>query len=98
MEHTEVSRKAMKDYAINHITEFVEYTISCSLPNTSRKYRINGIVLQIWESWDEYDKDVNRLDVKTAKLQEYKDFLKKIKEFGFKKSVSFNFKELHIEQ
>ena len=50
------------------------------------------------ESWDEYDKDVNRLDVKTAKLQEYKDFLKKIKDFGFKKSVSFNFKELHIEQ
>lgn len=98
MEHTEVSRKAMKDYAINHITEFVENTISCSLPNTSRKYRINGIVLQIWESWDEYDKDVNRLDVKTAKLQEYKDFLKKIKEFCFKKSVSFNFKELHIEQ
>lgn len=98
MEHTEVSRKAMKDYAINHITEFVENTISCSLPNTSRKYRINGIVLQIWESWDEYEKNVNRLDVKTAKLQEYKDFLKKIKEFGFKKSVSFNFKELHIEQ
>ena len=98
MEHTEVSRKAMKDYAINHITEFVEYTISCSLPNTSRKYRINGIVLQIWESWDEYDKDVNRLDVKTAKLQEYKDFLKKNKDFGFKKSVSFNFKELQIEQ
>lgn len=98
MEHTEVSRKAMKDYAINHITEFVEYTISCSLPITDRKYRINGIVLQIWESWDEYYKDVNRLDVKTAKLQEYKDFLKKIKKFDFKKSVSFNFKELHIEQ
>lgn len=98
MEHTEVSRKAMKDYAINHIERFAEHTISCSLPIIDRKYRINGIVLQIWESWDEYYKDVNRLNVKTAKLQEYKDFLEKIKEFGFKKSVSFNFKELHIEQ
>lgn len=88
----------MKDYAINHIERFVEHTISCRLPNTCRQYCINGIVLQIWESWDEYYKEVSRLNVKTAKLQEYKDFLEKIKEFGFKKSVSFNFKELHIEQ
>lgn len=97
MEHTEVSRKAMKDYAINHITEFVEYTISCSLPYTSRKYRINGIVLQIWESWDEYYKDVNSLCIQSSKLEEYKKFLEKIKGTNFASPVNFHFNEMHIK-
>lgn len=97
MEHTEVSRKAMKDYAINHITEFVEYTISCSLPYTSRKYRINGIVLQIWESWDEYYKDVNSLCIQSSKLEEYKKFLEKIKGTNFTSPVNFHFNEMHIK-
>ena len=97
MEHTEVSRKAMKDYAINHITEFVENTISCSLPNTSRKYRINGIVLQIWESWDEYYKDVNSISIQSAKLDEYKKFLEKIKGANFASPVNFHFNEMHIK-
>ncbi len=97
MEHTEVSRKAMKDYAINHITEFVEYTISCSLPYSSRKYRINGIVLQIWDSWDEYYKDVNSLNIRSAKLDEYKKFLEKIKDTNFANPVNFHFNEMHIK-
>ena len=36
--HTDISRQAMKDYAINHIEEFAENTISFWRPNTDRQY------------------------------------------------------------
>ena len=42
--HTDISRQAMKDYAINHIEEFAENTISFWRPNTDRQYYISDVV------------------------------------------------------
>lgn len=79
MEHTEVSRKAMKDYAINHIEEFAENTISFWRPNTDQQYSISGVVSHIWQSWDEYYKYVNSINIQSAKLNEYKTFSKSLR-------------------
>ena len=97
MEHTEVSRKAMKDYAINHIEEFAENTISFWRPNTDQQYSISGVVSHIWQSWDEYYKYVNSINIQSAKLNEYKNFLEEFKKAGFKNSVYFDFKEMHFD-
>ena len=97
MEHTEVSRKAMKDYAINHIEEFAENTISFWRPNTDRQYYISDVVSHIWQSWDEYYKYVNSLNIQSVKLNEYKKFLEEFKKADFKNSVYFDFKEMHFD-
>lgn len=97
MGHTEVSRKAMKDYAINHIEEFAENTISFWRPNTDQQYSISGVVSHIWQSWDEYYKYVNSINIQSAKLNEYKNFLEEFKKAGFKNSVYFDFKEMHFD-
>lgn len=97
MEHTEVSRQAMKDYAINHIEEFAENTISFWRPNTDRQYYISDVVSHIWQSWDEYYKYVNSLNIQSVKLNEYKKFLEEFKKADFKNSVYFDFKEMHFD-
>ena len=95
--HTDISRQAMKDYAINHIEEFAENTISFWRPNTDQQYSISGVVSHIWQSWDEYYKYVNSINIQSAKLNEYKNFLEEFKKAGFKNSVYFDFKEMHFD-
>lgn len=95
--HTDISRQAMKDYAINHIEEFAENTISFWRPNTDRQYYISDIVSHIWQSWDEYYKYVNSLNIQSVKLNEYKKFLEEFKKADFKNSVYFDFKEMHFD-
>lgn len=95
--HTDISRKAMKDYAKNHIEEFAENTISFWRPNTDQQYYINGVVSHIWQSWDEYYKYVISINIQSAKLNEYKKFLEEFKKAGFKNSVYFDFKEMHFD-
>lgn len=95
--HTDISRQAMKDYAINHIEEFAENTISFWRPNTDRQYYISDVVSHIWQSWDEYYKYVNSLNIQSVKLNEYKKFLEEFKKADFKNSVYFDFKEMHFD-
>ena len=45
--HTDISRQAMKDYAINHIEEFAENTISFWRPNTDRQYYISTLLSRL---------------------------------------------------
>lgn len=95
--HTDISRQAMKDYAINHIEEFAENTISFWRPNTDRQYYISNVVSHIWQGWDEFYKYVNSLNIQSAKLNEYKKFLEEFKKADFKNSVYFDFKEMHFD-
>ena len=95
--HTDISRQAMKDYAINHIEEFAENTISFWRPNTDRQYYISDVVSHIWQSWDEYYKYVNSLNIQSVKLNEYKKFLEEFKKADFKNTVYFDFKEMHFD-
>lgn len=95
--HTDISRQAMKDYAINHLEEFAENTISFWRPNTDRQYYISDVVSHIWQSWDEYYKYVNSLNIQSVKLNEYKKFLEEFKKADFKNSVYFDFKEMHFD-
>lgn len=98
IKHSDISRKAMKDYAINHIEEFAENTISFLRPNTDRQYYyISNVVSHIWQGWDEYYKFVNGLNIQSAKLNEYKKFLEEFKKADFKNSVYFDFKEMHFD-
>ena len=87
----------MKDYAINHIEEFAENTISFWRPNTDRQYYISNVVSHIWQGWDEFYKYVNSLNIQSAKLNEYKKFLEEFKKADFKNSVYFDFKEMHFD-
>lgn len=95
--HTDISRQAMKDYAINHIEEFAENTISFWRPNTDRQYYISNVVSHIWQGWDGFYKYVNSLNIQSAKLNEYKKFLEEFKKADFKNSVYFDFKEMHFD-
>jgi hypothetical protein len=55
------------------------------------------IFFYILQSWDEYYKYVNSINIQSAKLNEYKNFLEEFKKAGFKNSVYFDFKEMHFD-
>ena len=81
----------------SHIEEFAENTISFWRPNTDRQYYISDVVSHIWQSWDEYYKYVNSLNIQSVKLNEYKKFLEEFKKADFKNTVYFDFKEMHFD-
>lgn len=90
-------QKKMKEYAMNHIEDFVESTISYFTPNPNNKYRISGCVIQIWGSWDAFYKYVMHQELNTQKFIEYKKFLEEMKNVNFDSSVYFVFKYIHFE-
>lgn len=95
--HTKESTKLMREYATNHIEEFVQNIIDYFRPNTNSEYTLSKIVLQLWDSWDLFYEYVDSLPEDSLVMVEFKSFLTKFKDANYSNYVYFNFKNINLQ-
>ena len=89
-------KSSMKSYVINHLVDFITYTI---VWNGSDQYFVNKWwPTHLWDNWEEFVSYLNDKKDKTPAILEYIDFINKSNGTNREaRPVSFTFKHLKLQ-
>ena len=94
--HREDSTMLMREYAMNHIEEFVQNIIDYFRPSANSEYILLKIVLQLWGNWDSFYEYVDSQPGDSPVIAEFKTFLTKYKDAAYS-PVPFNFEYIKLQ-
>lgn len=87
----------LKEYAESHFVDFIKYTINSNpQPYSENEFIINNLPLILWGTWDQFKSYVEGLKDDNPIIKEYKEFVKKCSEKGFKEHIAFNFEHINL--